>query len=132
AGGTVFNFNQRAVAVSGARSDLGSLGAHSRSEASSSPQNYLYTSGGVGASTENLYTAKASSGATAYWYDRITVGGTPGPNGRVVLRFTIELDGTTFATPGAHSGIHARLFIDERPRYIGDVIVSLDAAGEAS
>lgn len=129
-GQNLYGFAQNATANVSARANLGSLGASSNSHADSSPQNYLYTTpSNTPASVDNLYTAAASSNVTSNWWDEITVSGTPGPNGRVVLQFTLDLDGSTSTSLGATASILSRLFIDDGS--FNGQILGLGASGTA-
>lgn len=132
-GPNLYGFTQQATASASASAGMGSLGVYAGSHATSTPEAYLYTSGGVGAIAENMYRANAASSATSAWYDRITVGGTPNANGYVVLKFTVDLHGSTsvFPADGASASITSRFFIDDSWRYNGQ-IMGLTAPGTIS
>ena len=133
-GPNLYSFTQNATASATAKASMGSLGVSASSQADSTPQAYFYsTTANTGASADNLYRADASASATSAWYDLITVGGTPGANGYVVLKFTIDLHGSTsvFPTDGASASIASRFFIDDRWRYNGQIL-GLNAPGTAS
>lgn len=133
-GPNLYRFTQNATASATAKASMGSLGVSAASQADSTPQAYLYTTtSNTGGIAENMYRANASSSATSAWYDLITVGGTPGANGYVVLKFTIDLHGTTsvFPTDGASASIASRFFIDDSWRYNGQIL-GLGAPGTAT
>jgi hypothetical protein len=132
-GPNLFSFAQAATTSVGAQAGLGTLHAFSSSSATSDPGAYLYTVNGAGAITENEYGAAANSTATAQWYDLLTVGGAANANGFVVLRFTLDLHGQTFASPPevASARIESRLFINDGARY-NDQIIDLSEPGTTS
>ena len=108
---------------------MGSLGVRSVSDATSTPQAYLYQSNGPGI-TENRYQASANSLASTYWFDTFTVGGVTSPNGFVILRFSMDLHGQTSASAlGASSRLLSRLLLSDGSRYFSDEILSLSGAG---
>lgn len=133
-GANIYSFTQAATTSANAHAGLGSLGAYSQSQATSTPEAYVYTSGGVGGITEDEYVAGGNSSATSSWYDQLTVGGTPNANGYVVLQFSLDLHGQTYSSlPGsASASIASRLFIDDGYRYISDQILGLDTPGTVS
>jgi hypothetical protein len=109
---------------------MGSLGVRSVSDATSTPQAYLYQSNGVGAITENRFGASANSVASSYWFDTFTVGGVANQNGFVVLQFSIDLHGQTSASAlGARSTLLSRLLLSDGDRYNNDEILSLSDGG---
>lgn len=124
AGPNIYSFVQSATTSAGARASMGNLGAFSDSSAISNPEAYLFTSGGAGAIVENEYVATGSSSAVASWWDQMTVGGTANASGFVVLSFTLDLHGSTFATPTAPGSarIESRLFINDFDRFNGSII----------
>ena len=121
---SIHTFTQLAETSASARAGLGGLGVLSKSSASSTPQAYLYQSGGAGHITENFYAARGNSSALSYWHDLLTVGGTPNANGFVVLNFSLDLHGLTFASlPGASGArIQSRFFIDDGNRFNGQIL----------
>lgn len=133
-GANIYSFTQAAKSSASAHASLGSLGAYSNSEATSTPEAYVYTSGGVGGITEDEYTAGGNSSATSYWYDQLTVGGTPNANGYIVLQFSLDLHGQTYSSlPGsASASIASRLFIDDGYRYTSAQILGLNTPGTVS
>jgi hypothetical protein len=131
AGPNLFSFAQAADASVQARASLGSLGARATSTATSDPMNYLYTVNGQGAATDNQSSAFARSGANASWHDEITIGGTPSANGFVILRFTLDLHGTTFASGSAGASMESRLFLNDFSRIDG-ALLDLTVPGSAT
>ena len=108
---------------------MGSLGVRSVSDATSTPQAYLYQSNGPGI-TENRFGASANSLASTYWFDTFTVGGVTSPNGFVILQFSMDLHGLTSASAlGASSRLLSRLLLSDGNRYFSDEILSLSDAG---
>ena len=118
---SIHTFTQLAETSASARAGLGGLGVLSSSSASSTPQAYLYLLGGAGHITENFYAARGNSSALSYWHDLLTVGGTPNANGFVVLNFSLDLHGQTFASLFGASGarILSRFFYDDGFRFLG-------------
>ena len=130
---SLFNFDQAAKASASAAAVMGSLGALAKSESTSTPASYLYTTGGNGGITENEYFAGGNSSATAQWWDSMTVGGTPNANGFVVLEFSLDLHGQTSASAiGASASFLSRLFINDGNRFISDQILGLSTPGTVS
>ena len=128
-----FRFDQTANTSANAKASLGSLGVLAKSDSTSTPQAYLYQSGGVGGITENRFLAAANSLASTYWYDTFTLGGVTSPNGFVILRFSMDLHGLTSASAlGAHATLLSRLLLDDGNRYFGDAILSLSDSGTLS
>jgi len=133
AGPSLFNFDQTANASAIATAGMGSVGALAKSDSTSTPEAYLYTTNGNGGITEDAYTAGGNSSATSLWWDSLTVGGTPNDNGYVVLEFSLDLHGQTSASPlGASASILARLFITDGSRYVSSQILGLDTPGTVS
>ena len=125
-----FRFDQTAGTSASARAQMGSLGVLSVSDATSTPQAYLYQSRGVGAITENRFGASGNSSASAYWYDTFNLGGVTSPNGFVILQFSMDMHGQTTASAlGASSRLLSRLFLTDGFRYFSDEILSLSDAG---
>ena len=121
---SIHTFTQLAETSASARAGLGGLGVLSKSSASSTPEAYLYQLGGAGRITENFYFAGGSSNAFSYWHDQLTVGGTPNANGFVVLRFSLDLNGLTFASLFGASGarIQSRFIINDFARINGPLL----------
>jgi hypothetical protein len=133
AGPSLFNFDQTAMTSANARVGLGSLGASSISETTSTPVSYSYTTNGNGGITEDDYVAGGNSSATATWWDSLTIGGTPNTNGFIVLEFSLDLHGQTFTSPiGASASILSRFFIDDGDRYRSEQILDLSTPGTVS
>jgi hypothetical protein len=59
------------------------LGALAKSETTSTPASYSYTTNGNGGITENEYVAVGNAAANAEWWDSMAVNGTPNANGFV-------------------------------------------------
>jgi hypothetical protein len=130
AGPSLFNFDQTATTSASARAQMGSLGVRSVSDATSTPQAYLYQSNGAGAITENRFGASANSLATSYWFDTFTVGGVTSPNGFVILQFSMDLHGHPSASAlGAVARLLSRLLLSDGYRYNSDDILNLSDTG---
>ena len=123
-GFSIHTFTQLAETSASARAGLGGLGAFSSSSASSTPEAYLYQLYGGGHITENYYEASGNSSALSYWHDLLTIGGTPNANGFVVLSFSLDLHGLTFASLAGASGarIQSRFFIDDGGAFNGQIL----------
>jgi hypothetical protein len=133
AGTSLFNFDQTAKASASAAAGMGSLGALAKSETTSTPASYSYTTNGNGGITENEYVAGGSSSAMAQWWDSMTVLGTPGANGFIVLEFSLDLHGQTSASAlGASASFLSRLFINDGDRFRSDQILDLSTPGTVS
>jgi hypothetical protein len=129
---SLFTFDQAAMTSATAGGSQGSLGVLSKSETTSTPEAYLYTTNGNGGITENEYLARGNSSALASWLDVLTVGGTGNANGFIVLRFSLDLHGQTFSSAAsASASILARFFIDDLDRFNGEIL-ELSAPGTSS
>jgi hypothetical protein len=126
-GGSVL-FSQAASALSEVQLSAGQLEAYASASATSSPQ---FTS-----ITQNVYAASAIANTTAYWYDELTVTGTPNQDGLVLLRFSIDLDGQVARSAGSASinqgYIRAAFRIDDHANHPDEQIVFVDGPGEGS
>jgi hypothetical protein len=130
-GPNLYSFAQNSVASARASGSLGSLGVYAASQADSTPASYIYTTpSNTGGIAENVYLDNAQASATSAWYDTITVGGATNANGFVVLKFTLDLHGTTSASPpdSSAASIGSRFFINDGVRNNGQIL-GLDAQG---
>lgn len=131
-GPSQFRFDQTANTSAYARAQMGSLGVRSVSDATSTPQAYLYQSNGPGI-TENRFAAVANSLASTYWFDTFSVGGVTSPNGFVILQFSMDMHGQTSASAlGASSRLLSRLLLTDGFGHFSDEILSLSDAGVLS
>jgi len=127
-----YSFAQGARTAASASGGLGVLHAFSTSATTSTPKTYLYTdSNGDPAAIDNEYLAYGASAASASWYDQITVN-QGAQYGRVVLKFTLTLSGSTSVTPAAagSASILAR-FIADDDRGALDQSITLSQDGTA-
>lgn len=128
-----YSFAQGASTTASASGGLGVLHAYSRSATTSTPAAYFYTNNnGDSVAIDNEYLAYGTSSAWASWYDQITVN-QGAQYGRVVLKFTLTLSGSTSVIPASAGAadIQAR-FIADDDRSAIDQTLSLSSDGTVS
>lgn len=128
-----YSFAQGARTAVSASSGLGVLHAFSTTAATSTPKAYEYIdSNGDAVAIDNQYLAYGASRASASWYDQLIVNQAP-QYGRVVLKFTLTLSGSTGVTPASagSASIFARFIADDDRSSI-DPTLSLSEGGTVS
>lgn len=129
-----YSFAQGALANSAGSAGLGVLHAYAHSVGDSTPKEYWYTANdGNSYAIRNEYLAYSKAAASAQWFDRLEVQQGSAPYGRVVLRYTLQLWGSTSVTPpeGGRAEIAARFIVDD-DRNVSDRSLSISGPGRVS
>lgn len=129
-----YSFAQGALANSAGSAGLGVLHAYAHSVADSTPKEYWYTANdGNSYAIRNDYLAHSKAYASAQWSDRLQVQQGSAPYGRVVLRYTLQLWGSSSVLPpdGGSAEIAARFIVDD-DRNVSDRSLSVSGPGRVS